>query len=95
LVDATVAVATPLTVFEYDCPLTALAATQPVPVYNWMVSVPFRSGCPLVDLTVAESLGTQVWILEADEVSVAVTCSVPVSGQAVTAAPFVLGESPL
>jgi hypothetical protein len=66
-----------------------------LPSYSWIVSVPFSDAFPLPDVTVAESFGSHVCLLEADEVSVAVTCSVPVSGQAVTAAPFVLGESPL
>src|SRR5260370_25812871 len=60
-----------------------------------MVSVPFRSGCPLVDLTVAMSFGTQLWVLVADEVSVTVTISaLGALEQAVTGTPFVFGPSP-
>ena len=60
VVSDTVPVVLVVTVFVYVCPPTAFPLTQPVPVYSWTVSVPF-SGAPLTELTVAVSLGTQLW----------------------------------
>ena len=66
VVSDTVPVVLVVTVFVYVCPLTAFPVVQPVPVYSWTVSVPF-SGAWLTELTVAVSLGTQLW---ADELTV-------------------------
>ena len=63
----------PFSVAVYSCPGTAEPVVTPQlsPVYSWADSVPF-SGAPLVDETIAVSLGSQFWAEALPVVSVTV-----------------------